>query len=143
MAGFQVSTEASMPNRNIVFVSHANPEGNAFARWLSLKLAALGYRVWSDVTKLLGGEDFWRDIEPIIRDSTVKVLYVLSRASNHKEGALRELRVADAVRKVEKLNDFIIPLRIDDLPHSEINIEIGRLNVIELAESWATGLKLD
>lgn len=55
--------------------------------WLSLKLAALGYRVWSDVTKLLGGEDFWRDIEPIIRDSTVKVLYVLSRASNHKEDA--------------------------------------------------------
>jgi hypothetical protein len=32
------------------------------------KLAALGYQVWSDVTKPLGDEDFWSDIEPIIRD---------------------------------------------------------------------------
>jgi len=107
---------------------------------MSLKLTGLGYQVWSDVTRLLGGEDFWRDIEPIIRDSTAKFLYVISRSSNHKEGALRELRVADAVGKKEGLKDFIIPLRIDDLPHSEINIEVGRLNVIEFGD-WATGLK--
>ena len=131
-----------MPNRDVVFVSHANPEDNVFARWLSLKLAGFGYRVWSDVTKLLGGEDFWQEIEPIIRDSTVKFLYVLSRTSNHKEGVLRELAVADAVRKTNsEIKDFIIPLRIDDLPHSAINIEVGRLNVIEFSDSWAMGLK--
>ena len=129
-----------MPNRTVVFLGHANPEDNAFARWLSLKLAALGYQVWSDVTKLLGGEDFWREIEPIIRNGTIKYLYVLSRASNHKLGALRELRVASATAKKEVLNDFVIPLRIDDLPHDEINIEIGRLNVIEFSD-WAAGLK--
>ena len=56
-----------MPHRSVVLVSHANPEDNPFARWLSLKLAALGYNVWSDVTKLLGGEDFWQEIEAIIR----------------------------------------------------------------------------
>ena len=31
-----------MPSRDVVFVSHANPEDNVFARWLSLKLAGLG-----------------------------------------------------------------------------------------------------
>lgn len=129
-----------MANRTVVFVGHANPEDNTFTQWLSLKLASLGYQVWSDVTKLLGGEDFWRDIEPIIRDGTIKYLYVLSRASNHKLGALKELRVANATAKKEGLSDFVIPLRIDDLPHDDINIEVGRLNVIEFGD-WAAGLK--
>ena len=130
------------PNRDVVFISHANPEDNVFARWLSLKLATFGYRVWSDVTKFLGGEDFWQEIEPIIRDSTVKFLYVLSRASNRKDGVLRELRVADATRKtLDGTNDFVIPLRVDDLPHRDINIEIGRLNAIEFGDGWASGLE--
>ena len=129
-----------MPNRTVVFVGHANPEDNTFAQWLSLRLVSLGYQVWSDVTKLLGGEDFWRDIELVIRNGAVKYLYVLSRSSNHKLGALRELRVANATAMSESLRDFVIPLRIDDLPHDEINIEIGRLNVIEFGE-WAPGLK--
>lgn len=130
-----------MTNRSIVFVSHANPEDNAFSRWLSLKLAAAGYPVWSDVTKLLGGEDFWRDIEPAIRNGSIKFLYVLSRASNTKPGPLNELRVAKLTAARHGFKDFIIPLRIDDLPHDDINIEIGRLNVIEFGSSWATGLK--
>src|ERR1700730_6180434 len=129
-----------MPSRTVVFLGHANPEDNTFTQWLSLKLAALRSQVWSDVTKLLGGEDFWRDIEPIIRNGTAKYLYVLSRASNHKQGALRELRVANATAKKDGLNDFVIPLRIDDLSHDDINIEIVRLNVIEFGD-WAAGLK--
>ena len=129
-----------MQHRTVVFVGHANPEDNTVARWLSLRLASLGYQVWSDVTKLLGGEDFWRDIELVIRNATVKYLYILSRFSNHKLGALQELRVAKATAKREGLPDFIIPLRVDDLPHDEINIEIGRLNVVEFSE-WARGLR--
>ena len=129
-----------MPNRTIVFVGHANPEDNVFTRWLSLRLASLGYQVWSDITKLLGGEDFWRDIELVIRTGAVKYLYVLSRSSNQKLGPLMELRVATATAKRENLRDFVIPLRIDDLPHNETNIEIGRLNAIEFRE-WAPGLR--
>ena len=45
--------------RDILFVSHANPEDNEFSQWLSLQLAREGYPVWCDLTKLLGGEDFW------------------------------------------------------------------------------------
>ena len=113
-----------MPHRTVVFVGHANPEDNTFAQWLSLRLASLGYQVWSDVTKLLGGEDFWRDIELVIRNGAVKYLYVLSRSSNQKLGTLRELQVSNATAKREHLRDFVIPLRIDDIPHDEINIEI-------------------
>lgn len=93
------------------------------------------------MTRLLGGEDVWGDIERVIREQTVKYLYVLSRQSNHKEGSLRELKVADAVKIKDTLGDFIIPLRIDDLPHSEANIELARLNAIDCSQGWSDGLK--
>jgi hypothetical protein len=62
-------------DRDLVLVSHANPEDNLFARWLTLRLAAEGYRVWCDVTKLLGGETFWDDIQRLIKQQAIKFLF--------------------------------------------------------------------
>jgi TIR domain-containing protein len=126
--------------RNVVFVSHANPEDNDFARWLTLQLAQHGYTVWCDVARLIGGEDFWRDIEAAIRAQAVKFLFVLSRTSNRKQGTLNELAVARITAGREKLHDFIVPLRIDDISFGDISIEIARLNAISFNESWANGL---
>ena len=129
-------------NRNIVFISHANPEDNDFTRWLSLKLIGLGFEVWCDVLKLKGGEDFWIEIEKIIRKSTIKFLYVLSRYSNNREGTLKELAVALKVKK--HLNDerYVIPLNIDsNLSYDEISIDIIRFNNIDFKVNWASGLK--
>ncbi len=125
----------------MVFVSHANPEDNDFSRWLSLQLAKLGYPVWCDLTRLVGGEDFWADIERAIRDGTSKFLYVLSRTSNQKTGPLQELAVALSVARRKNLENFVIPLRIDDLEFQDINIQLNRLNAIDFSTSWATGLK--
>ena len=132
-------TETS-PVRDAILVSHANPEDNEFALWLALKLANEGYRVWCDLTKLPGGETFWDDIEDVIRANAAKVIFVLSRTSNSKEGPLRELQLAQTVARREKLKDFVIPLLIDDLPHSDITIELGRVNVMPFQNSWAAGL---
>ena len=49
--------------RDTLLLSHANPEDNEFTLWLALQLANEGYSVWCDLTKLLGGEVFWDDIE--------------------------------------------------------------------------------
>ena len=125
----------------MVFVSHANPEDNDFSRWLSLQLGKLGYPVWCDLTRLLGGEDFWSDIEVAIRDGTAKFLFVLSRNSNQKVGPLQELNVALGAARLRNLNDFVIPLRIDDIPYQDINIQLNRLNAIDFSGSWAAGLK--
>jgi hypothetical protein len=54
------------PKRSIVFISHANPEDNAFATWLAGQLTLAGYSIWSDVTQLVGGETFWDDIEAAV-----------------------------------------------------------------------------
>jgi hypothetical protein len=126
--------------RDTLLLSHANPEDNEFTLWLALQLANEGYRVWCDLTKLLGGEVFWDNIEEVIKTRAAKVLYVLSRTSNAKDGSLKELHFAQGVAKREKLKDFVIPLHIDDLPHGEITIEITRINTVPFAQSWGVGL---
>ena len=125
--------------RDTLLLSHANPEDNEFTLWLATQLANEGYKVWSDITELLGGEIFWDNIEELIRTSAGKVLFVLSRNSNSKDGPLKELHLAQSVARRENLKDFIIPLHIDDLPHSEITIEITRINAVPF-ERWGTGL---
>lgn len=123
----------------MLFLSHANPEDNLLTRWLALKLAREGFPVWCDLTQLLGGEDFWRDIETAIRDRTAKFLFVLSKISNQKQGPLMELTTA---RKVGRsVHDFIVPLRIDDIAFDDINIELQRLNCIDFSKGWPAGYK--
>lgn len=127
--------------RDLIFVSHANPEDNQFCRWLSLRLAREGYPVWLDLKHLLGGEDFWKEIEETIRKRAIKVLYVLSRTSNTKPGVLKELALAQTVAKLNKFRDFVVPLKIDDIPYPDINIDIHRLNAIQFEDSWAQGFQ--
>lgn len=127
--------------RNRIFISHANPEDNEFARWLTLRLISEGYPTWCDLVRLKGGEDFWKDIEEIIRQRCAKFIFVLSETSNIKEGPLQELAVAKAVARENELRDFIIPIHVDDLPYSKMNIEIKRLTAIPFDVSWAQGLR--
>ncbi len=128
--------------RDTIFVGHANPEDNRFARWLALRLARDGYKVWCDLTGLLGGEDIWETIEPLIRQRVIKFLYVLSRASNHRTGVLQELQIATSVSQTEGLDDFVIPLKIDDLPHNDTNIQLARRFTTPFQDGWATGYSM-
>src|SRR5712692_1391973 len=137
------STEPSTgEGRRMLFLSHATPEDNAFAQWLALQLANEGYPVWCDLTKLLGGEDFWKDIQEAIRKHSIRFLFVLSKSSNTKDGTLQELACAKATAAQlrSEIRDYIIALKIDDLPYSEVDIEIQRLNHISFDGSWAFGL---
>lgn len=56
-----------MHSREALFISHANPEDNAFALWLGAKLAAMGYEVWADVMRVRGGSDWARELEVALR----------------------------------------------------------------------------
>jgi hypothetical protein len=126
--------------RKIVFLSHANPEDNVLTLWLGTRLAAAGYTVWSDVTKLIGGETFWDDIEEAIRGHSVKVVSLVSKAAVHKKGFKDELSLALAVERAESLDDFVIPIRVDDIKFSEFPAEIIRRNAIDFHGLWHQGL---
>lgn len=124
----------------MVFISHANPEDNRFAVWLALQLVREGYKVWCDETKLLCGDDMWSEIETIIRREAAKFIFVGSRSSNQKPGVLKELHLATVVERANKLDDFILPVIIDDLPFSDLNIEVTRLLAASFRQGWAKGL---
>jgi hypothetical protein len=126
--------------RRIVFISHSNPEDNDFTTWLAARLASAGYEVWSDITKLIGGEVFWKDIEEAIRRHTLKFVSVLSVSAPTKRGFMKELSVADSIEGKGKLGDFIIPVRIDNISFSDIPIQIHNKNVIDFTVGWNEGL---
>ena len=137
--GRQESGAIDVPQRNMLFVSHASPEDNEFARWLALQLGKEGYPVWCDCTKLLGGEPFWEEIEDAIRTRTKRFIFVQSRNSNQKEGPLDEVALARTLRKQLSDDHFIVAVRIDDLPFSEVNIRLHKLNSIDFSENWMAG----
>jgi len=125
--------------RKLVFISHANPEDNEFTRWLASRLTSLGYLVWSDVTQLFGAEKFWRDIDDAIRNHSAKVVVVLSRVSQTKDGVLNEIHTALNVEKKHGFDRFVVPVRVDDLPSTDVISVLVQKNYIDFHRNWADG----
>jgi hypothetical protein len=90
----------------------------------------------------LGGERFWENIQTAIKETTIKFVFALSTAANQKQGTLDELDCALGTEKKNKLQDFIIPLKLDELPYDDTYIGIRRLNQIDFRGSWASGLAI-
>ena len=131
-----------LSTRKFIFISHANPEDNDAALWLVSKLSLAGYEVWSDITRMFGGEYFWDDIEDCIRNHTSKFIILVSRNSQNAQGVLDETNLAVNLERNLTLPRFVIPIRLDDLPFSEFKANIGRKNAIDFFNNWGDGLAL-
>jgi hypothetical protein len=127
--------ETKTNSKQTIFISHSTPEDNLFSLWLSSRLSLLGYSVWVDLKNLGGGEDSWGKIEKLIREETVKFIFVVSHQSIKKQGTLKELALADRLR----INNFIIPINIDNVPPSEFSAEIVRKNCLDFSNRWRDG----
>jgi hypothetical protein len=126
-----------MSERQALFISHANPEDNAFTIWLGAKLAAAGHEVWADVLRLKGGDDWQRKLEDGLRNRACKVLLVANQRSVDKQGVRNEIQIAsDVARKIGDTR-FIIPLRLG--PY-EAPFLIAHSQYIDFSRSWASGL---
>ncbi len=130
------------PDRDIIFISHATPNDNEFVRWLGTRLTGHGYKVWADIFDLAGGTPFWVSIEEALRKRALKVIFVVSKASCDpgRSGVRNEISVADAIKKTLKDPEFIIPIRIDDVPFDEFPIQIHQLNAIDFTTGWGAKL---
>jgi hypothetical protein len=133
-------TDPAAASRKLVFISHANPEDNEFASWLAARLAAGGYDVWADISQLVGGETFWRDIGTAIKEEAATVIAVMSRSSYQKDGVLDEIALAVGTGRRLKKPSFVIPIRLDDLPFSDFPEQLIRLTAIDFGGNWAHGL---
>ena len=98
--------------RQALFISHANPEDNAFTLWLGAKLTALGYPVFADVLRLRGGDDWERVLEDAIRNKAAKFLLVATPYGVQKQGVRNEITIATETSKRIDEKAFIVPLRL-------------------------------
>jgi hypothetical protein len=88
--------QSTLTPRTTVFVTHAAPEDNEFALWISSKLALSGYRVWVDRRRLLGGDDFWDEIDRVLRQDSIKQIIVFTQHIT-KQGVKKELAIGEVV----------------------------------------------
>lgn len=134
------SLEQASDKRKLVFISHANPQDNEVALWFASRLAAEGYDVWSDVTKLIGGETFWDTIETVIRDHAACVVVLLSKEGHEKPGVLDEVNIAIAVERRLGLKGFVIPVRVDKMRFDDVRANLARKNIIDGSTDLRTAL---
>jgi len=130
--------------RKTIFISHATPEDNEFSIWIASRLEMLGYNTWIDKEGLLGGERFWPTIQKAIENS-IKVLFVYSKNIVTKDGILKqgienEIEYAKSIASQYELQDFVIPLHIDESPYN-LAIGLPNINHIPFNNDWADGLK--
>src|ERR1700730_15448659 len=91
---------ASTPqSRTTVFVTHAAPDDNEFALWLSSKLAIAGYHVWVDRRRLRGGADAWDEIDAVLRNQAIKQIVVFTA---HIGKARSQKRIGDRRRDAKE-----------------------------------------
>lgn len=128
-------------NRSLIFISHANPADNDFAAWLGSRLSSTGYEVWADLLNLRGGSKHWKEIEETIRTRAVKVLVVTSRCSREAEGVENEINIAKGIEKELRLENFIIQLKIDDLPYTQLPPALNNRLAISFKGDWGEGLR--
>lgn len=126
--------------RTTIFVTHAAPEDNEFALWISSKLAVAGYRVWVDRRRLRGGDDFWDEIDRVLRNDAIKQVVAFSRQIA-KDGVKKELAIGSIVKG--RLGDpkFMIPIRIDDVPYGDAPPEFIRTDILNAHPNWHDCLK--
>jgi hypothetical protein len=126
-----------MQSREALFISHANPEDNEFARWLGAKLAAMGYEVWADVMRLHGGSDWSRELEVALRTRAIKMLLVGTPLAVDKQGVRNEIEIGAQLSTSLRDPEFIVPLR---LKRYEAPFRIVQAQYVDFSESWAAGL---
>jgi len=120
-----------------LFISHANPEDNAFTLWLGAKLTALGYHVFADVLRLRGGDDWERTLEDAIREKAAKFLLVATPHGVQKQGVRNEITIATETSKRISDKAFIIPLRLAPF---DAPLQIAHAQYIDFSKGWARGL---
>lgn len=132
---------ASDAERKHIFISYAW-EDEKFALWLAKTLTREGFYVWLDRMKLLGGEPFPGEIEDAITNRTHRFLALMSQSSLKKASPRRERMLADKTAKKLSLNDFIIPLMVDDLSPNDLDFVTTELTALPFNGNWSQGLKL-
>ncbi|MDB5825658.1 MAG: hypothetical protein JWR21_4362 [Herminiimonas sp.] len=125
-------------HRSVIFISHATPEDNEFAKWLAARLQAEGYNAWVELNELEVGGKFWPRIEHCIRQEAIRFICVVSHRAANKSGFRRELSMADSIERA--LQGFILPVRIDNYSYDDLPAQVHDKHVEDFSAGWHMGL---
>ena len=126
-------------DRDHLFISSV-AQDSVFADWLTRKLTAEGYLVWSERFKLLGGETYPDDIDEAIKNRTFRFISLYSRASLKNHEVMRQRSIALNIAN-ERKQDFLIPLNVDGVDQRQLDHVTRILKFIPFQYNWADGLK--
>ncbi|MEZ4801156.1 MAG: toll/interleukin-1 receptor domain-containing protein [Gelidibacter sp.] len=131
-------------NKDLIFISHAVPQDDYLAVWIASKLCLLGYNVWVDKEDLRSGSAFWNDIEITMRNESIRFIALVSnpyieKSRNRNTGVFSEVTLAKALSK--KIDNYILPLKVDDCSYDDFPINILPLDTIDFSKNWGSGLK--
>jgi len=126
--------------RDSILISHATGWDDEFARWLTLQLTNLGYKVWCDIVNLYGGDWTWQRIQQILDEEAMKVIYCFSSEAERRDGCRQELEYASSVSRREKLKRFIVPIRYDATDFKKMNITVHGRHTPDFSKRWNEGL---
>lgn len=121
--------------RDTVFITHAAPQDNEFALWLSSKLAMAGYRVWVDQRRLRGGEDSWDEIDRVLRHEAVKQIVVFTKYTG-KAGVKKELAIGEVMKAHLGDPKFMIGVRNDSAAFADAPPELIRGHILDAYPNW-------
>lgn len=126
-------------DRDHLFVSFAQEDG-ALADWLTRKLTAEGYLVWTERFKLLGGEVYPENVDEAMKHRTFRVIGLYSQASLQNPEVMRQRTTALNIGN-EREEDFLIPLNVDGVDQDRLDKVTRSLVFIPFNENWASGLQ--
>jgi hypothetical protein len=128
---------APTPTRDHLFVSFA-PADWALAEWLTLRLTREGYRAWCSRFPVLDGERYPSQSDETITMRTCYVLALVSRASLSNPKTMKDMTLAVELGR-RRREELLIPLVIDAIDATELDVATGGSAPIPFRERWETG----
>lgn len=131
-------------DKKLIFISHAQPEDDYLAVWLASKLRQLGYVVWVDKDNLNKGDAFWNEIELKMKNESFRFIPLVSekyieKAQDKNSGVFLEITLAKSIAR--KIDNYTLPLRVDNCNYDDFPISILPLDTIDFSRNWGKGLK--
>jgi hypothetical protein len=125
--------------RDVIFLIKSSPSDDTFALWLSPKLEAEGYRVFTDILTLQPGDRWRREINEALQYRAAKVLLFSRNATFDDPHVKDDLDIALDVAKELKDDRFVIPLRLEEGRKIK---GIGDAVPVDFVRGWGEGLNL-
>jgi len=131
--------------KDLIFISHANPEDNEFSAWLASKLKTVGYNAWLDIEDIPVGTAFNSHLQSKIKKDSRLFIAVNSvayaeKSNDQDKGVAQELNCAKTVNMNDEYgHHFIIPIRINNLDYDDFPYHIQGRKAISFNNNWDAG----